>query len=140
MRLLGSTALVLCLFCLAGCRDDSETLNANDVAQALRTHGFGVGVHSSRDSDFAALVDEAFPGTVQKGAVSVVAGRVPVLHSTPAGYTPKLLVEAVVFEHAEQASCSVPNVLGSCLRKGNVVLVVRAPREAAAHRALDDVN
>jgi len=138
VRLLTSAALVL--LCLTGCRDHSNAYDATQVADALRAHGFEVGVSTAHDADFDKLLEEAFPSARHDDVVGIVSGRVPVDHSTPAAYTSNLLVEALIFKGADGLDCEIENVLGPCLGKRNVVVSVRRSRAKEAAAALDDLG
>jgi hypothetical protein len=47
-----------------------------------------------------------------------------------------LVIAGLVYKRESDASCSRSNVIGLCLRKRNVVIVVRNDRAWAARRAL----
>jgi len=135
-----SLAAVLLVAVLAGCRD-SKTYGADEVADALRNHGFTVGV-SDPDPKLTNVFAGAPQGTVPDGLRKTVSQITFLASRRPSGiYGPgDLIVEAMIFDEARQASCAETNVIGTCLRKENVAIIVRNDRAAAARKALADLD
>lgn len=140
MWLLRSLAAALLVAVVAGCRD-STTYSAQEVADALRSHGLSVGV-SDPDPRLTAVFAGDPQGAVPKGLektvghVDLIAGR------RPSGLlgAGDVILEAMIFDRPDQASCDEPNVIGTCLRKRNVVVVVRDRYARAAREALEDLD
>lgn len=134
MRLLTSVAVAL--ICFTGCSDSkSNAITAAEVAQALRSQGFSVSVATKEEGETYRQVFAQDIGVVRD---VVVAGRRG-YHGPPRGARPAIAglgLTALVYEHESDASCSRSNVMGACLRKRNVVIVVRNDHAQAARRAL----
>ena len=136
MRLLTSGAV--CLLVLAGCSDSKPNFTAAELATALRAQGLNVGVAGARDTKTLRRVFSQDIGEVD----DVVTAHTPTASYRPSGRigVGDLVIAGLVYRHAGEATCSRTNVLGACLHKRNVVIVVREDRAPAARRALDDLD
>ena len=108
------------------------------MAKALDEQGLSVAVASSDDA-------QRFQRVVARDTGEVV--NVVAAHTTTASYRPSgrigvgdLVIAGLIYRHASDATCSRTNVIGVCLHKRNVVIVVRADRARAARRALDQLG
>jgi len=133
-----SLGLALAAAFTAGCfGSDPKTYNAQEVADALRNRGFQVEIRPYTGQEFQRVFPQA-----PEGVLSIVAGLERIIRRPPlwrAG-SGSLLVAAFIFETQEKASCGDSNVIGTCLRKRNVVVVVRKSRAEGARAALDDLD
>ena len=133
-----SVAIALAAGIVAGC-SDSKSYSAEEVAKVLRSHGFEVGVTEPEAELTAAIPGAAGQGSVPEGlSQTLVQFRDNHRHRPPNSVS-DLELEAFVFERSGKASCDEPNVVGTCLRKRNVVIVVRKDRARAAREALADL-
>jgi len=136
--LLRSLAIALAAASLAGC-SDSKSYSAEEVAKVLRAQGFEVGVTEPDAKLTAAIPGAAGQGSLPKGlSRTLVQFRDIHRHRMPDSVS-DLELEAFVFESSGKASCDEPNVVGTCLRKRNVVVVVRKHRAQAVREALADL-
>ena len=135
MRLLTSAAVVLLL---AGCSDSKPNFAATDVAKALDQQGLSVAVAGSDDARRFQRVFAQDSGEV----VDVVTAHTPMTSYRPSGRigVGDLVVAGLVYRRASDATCSRTNVIGTCLHKRNVVIVVRKDRVQAARRALAELG
>jgi hypothetical protein len=136
-----SLAVVLTLAFLAGC-GESRTYSAEEVAGALRNHGFHAAI-SKPDPRFTSVFPERpLPRVVPKDVLKTVIEMSETAAYRPGGNTElgDLELEAFIFGKQDEASCDGPNVIGACLRKGNVMVVVRNSRAQSARKALADLN
>jgi hypothetical protein len=132
-----SLAVALAVAFVSGCSwSDSKTYNVPDVVVALGNHGFHVGVVAP--SDMEQDVHQVFPQVVPDGVQSMVAEREQ--QPGPEGTRGALVLSALIFRTQGKASCGKSNLIGTCLRKRNVVVVVRNNRANAAREALDDLD
>jgi len=136
VRLLTSGAV--CLLFLAACSDSKPNFTAAELATALRAQGLNVGKASGRDTTTFRRVFSQDIGEVDE---------VVTAHTLTASYRPSgrigvgdLVIAGLVYRHAGDATCSRTNVIGVCLHKRNVVIVVREDRAPAARRALDGLD
>ena len=121
---------------LAGCGggdSGSDVYSASEVAQALQDRGFNVEILSQSDVDFL----KTFPDATPKGVRGVVSergtrGAVP----DPTAF----VITAWIFDSADDVRCTAPNAFTTCLKKGNVAVVVRKDGAGPAGGALDDLG
>jgi hypothetical protein len=136
--LLRSLAIALAAAVVAGC-SDAKSYSAEEIAKALRAQGFEVGVTEPDAKLTAAIPGAAAQGSLPEGlSQTLVQFRDIHRHGSPDSVS-DLELEAFVFERSGKASCDQPNVVGTCLRKRNVVIVVRKDRARAAREALEDL-
>jgi hypothetical protein len=136
VRLLISILLIGVL--LASCSDSKANITAADVNQALREEGFSVAVVSRAE---AASLRQVFAQDF--GPVDDVVAT----YSASSPFRPSagvdvgdLVVAGLIYRHASDATCSRSNVIGVCLHKRNIVIVVRNDQAPAARRALEELN
>jgi hypothetical protein len=115
---------------LDGLAGGTRAFTPGEVVDALNGRGLPAYVPERRPD-----LREAFP-RAPNGDFDVVIGRQP---EAQPPYASELLVAALVFPRPEDASC-IENTLGICLKKGNVVVVVRDSRADAARAALEDLD
>ena len=141
MWLRRSLATALAVAFVSGCSwSESKTYSAQDVVGALNSHGFTASAVESLDPDEE--FQRVFPTQVVPEGILTIAADAEECHSRPRPEPircPFLLV-AMLFKSQENASCDESNILGTCLRKRNAVIVVRDERAEAAREALDDLN
>jgi hypothetical protein len=133
VRLLTSFAVALIF--LTGCSDSkSNAITPAEVTKALRSEGLRVSVANTTDKEKFQRVFAQDIGEID----DVVAA-----HTLASSYRPTgrfgvgdLVVAGLIYRHAPDAPCSRSNVIGACLHKRNVVIVVRRDHAAAARRAL----
>ena len=102
----------------------------------LRAHGFEVAVTEPDAELTAAIPGAAGQGRLPEGlSQTLVQFRDIHRHGLPDSVS-DLELEAFVFESSGKASCDEPNIVGTCLRKRNVVVVVRKDRAQAVREAL----
>ena len=134
MRILISFAVAL--LCLTACSDSkSNAITAAEVARALRSQGFTVSIATGDAKDTYRQVFAQDLGAVRDVVVSGKGGWT----SYGPSHQPTvsdLGLTALVYENESDASCSRSNVMGVCLRKRNVVIVVRDAGAPAARHAL----
>ena len=117
---------------VSGCGGSSNTYSATEVAKALRKHGFATNVQTK--DEWESLL--TFPQNLPKGVEKVITTRE---RSAP-GNLPALVLEALVFDAQEHASCGEVKVQGTCLRKRNVLVFVRKDRARPAREALAELG
>jgi hypothetical protein len=122
---------------VTGCSSNSKPYNAVQVADALRNHGFYVSVVAQADTHQE--LRQVFPQVVPEGVLNVVAARDGQVRVSP-GNKADLVLSALIFKTEDKASCDEANLIGTCVRRRNVVVIVRAPHAGAARQALDDLN
>lgn len=110
----------------------TKAFTAGEVVDALNARGLPAYVPEGRQR-----LGEAFPQP-PSGDFEVVIGRKPEARPPHLGDN-ELLVAALVFADPDEASCR-ENTLGTCLEKGNVVVVVRDSWADAAGDALEDLD
>jgi hypothetical protein len=132
-----SLAAVAVAVLLAGCGggggSDSEGYSATEVAEALQARGFNVEVLSKSAVDFL----KTFPDQTPKGVIGVVSER------GTAGAVPDptaFVITAWIFGSAAEATCPAPNPFTTCLKEGNVAVLVRKDGAGPARGALDDLG
>jgi hypothetical protein len=108
-----------------------------DLNQALRDQGFHPSLVTGEDRR---AVQEVFVQTPDH-AKTVVADLTPCIGPSCDGATvDRVTLAGFIFGSAGEASCENANVIGVCVKKRNVVLVVRKDHEAAAREALDGLG
>lgn len=117
---------------LAELAPGTKAFTAGEVVDALNARGLPAHVPEGRRS-----LREAFP-QLPSGDFDVIIGRKPEARPPHLGVT-ELLVAALVFASPDEASCR-ENTLGTCLEKGNGVVVVHDSRADAARAALEDLD
>ena len=129
-----SLACAIALVPLAGCSDSDSNITAAQVTRVLRDEGFSVAVVRRDDRKRLERVFAQDVGEVE----DVVA-----TYSAPATFRPAarlgvgdLTVVGLIYAQASDATCSRSNVVGVCLHRRNVVIVVRDDEAATARRAL----
>jgi predicted small secreted protein len=110
----------------------TKAFTPREVADALNARGLPAHIPEGRPG-----LRDAFPQP-PSGDFDIVIGRKPEAQWSP-GRVTELLVAALVFASLDEASCP-ENTLGTCLEKGNVVVVVRDSRADAARAALEDLG
>jgi hypothetical protein len=130
-----SLAAALAIAFASGCSSDSKTYSTAEVTDALRNHGFSTHVvaQSETDEEF----QEVFPHVAPEDLLNIVTQREG---RPPPGGKGALVLSALIFKSQDKASCDEPNVIGACMRKGNVVVVVRDHRARAATEAVEDLS
>ena len=138
MRLRRSLVAALAVAALAGCGgggggSDSDSYTAPEVAEALRARGFDVEVLSKEAVDFL----KTFPDQTPKGVQGVVSER----GTAGAVVDPTaFIITAWIFGSADETTCPAPNPITTCLKKGNVAVLVRKDGAGPAGGALDDLG
>jgi hypothetical protein len=132
-----SLAVAFAAAFLTGCSRNSKTYGAPEVADALRNHGFHVGVVAQ--SDLEQNAQQVFPQVVPEGVQSMVAEweQRPYPNGGTRG---AVILSALIFETQRKASCGESNLIGTCLQRRNIVVVVRNNRANAVREALDDLG
>jgi len=120
---------------LAGCGggSGSDVYSASEVAAALQDRGFDVEILSKSSVEFL----KTFPDATPKGVRDVVTqrgtgGAVP----DPTAF----VITAWIFGSADEARCAAPNPFTTCLKKGNVAVLVRKDGAGPSGGALDDLD
>ncbi len=132
-----SLAVALVLAFVTGCGEsDAKTYGALEVRDALRQHGFDVDVLSENEREFGNVFPDALPG----GTRDVVAYRGGLVPPGGQAHLYEFVITAVILSSEERASCHEPDEITTCLKKGNVVVVVRSSVANAAREALDDLD
>lgn len=138
MWLRRSLAIALAVAFLGGCSwSDSKIYSAQDVVGALNSHGFTASVVDSTNPDEE--YQRVFPHVIPEG-IRTIAADGEECHSRPEGNRCPFFLVAMIFKSQENASCDESNILGTCLRKRNAVVVVRDDRAKSAREALDDLD
>lgn len=109
----------------------TEAFTAGEVVDALNAHGLPANVSEGRPG-----LKEAFPQR-PSGEFELIIGRKP--EARPPHLGTEILVAALVFANPDDASCR-ENAVGTCLEKGNLVVVVRDSWADAARAALEDLD
>ena len=133
-----SVVAALAILSLTGC-SHSRIVSGAEVAKALRGERFAAHPVFGKDAEAVNAVFTDVPDGVDQvvtayrpndcacGPLNIVAPHLDLTNLTLAAF---------VFKSKHDASCREANVLGACLHKGNVVVVVRDKRASAARRAL----
>ena len=137
-----SLAVALAVAFIAGCSwSDSKTYTAAEVHEALDNQGFQVvSIDQFLSADPEEEFQKVFPQVVPAGVPNIAEDREECVPGPAPGRPCPILLAAMVFKNQDRASCSEPNIIGTCLRKRNVVVVVRDDRAQAAREALDDLD
>jgi hypothetical protein len=131
-----SLAVALAVAFVSGCLwSDPKAYSAPDVVEVLSNHGFSVEGGLVDRSDTDKEFQKVFPGVVPEGVLDIAEAREA---SNP--HVDTLVLAALIFETQDKASCAESNIVGICLRKRNVVVVVREDRAEAAREALEDLG
>ncbi|MEK6275560.1 MAG: hypothetical protein AABM30_09500 [Actinomycetota bacterium] len=89
-------------------------------------------------SDTEQELGKVFPQVVPEGVESIVVVREE--YRGPEPGRGDLVMAALIFKSQGPASCDESNLIGACLRKRNLVVVVRDARAGTAREALDDLD
>ena len=104
------------------------------MSRALNEQGLSVAVASRHDS---AVLREVFAQNFGEVDDVVAAySESSAFRPSPQRGVGDLTVAGLIYRHPNEATCSRSNVIGVCLRKRNVVIVVRTDSAPAAQRAL----
>ena len=142
MWLRRSLAVALAFAFVAGCSwSDSKTYSAAEVHGALDNHGFQVvSIDQFWSADPEDEFQKVFPQVVPEGILNIAEDREECVPGPAPGKPCPILLAAMVFKNQDKASCAESNVIGTCLQKRNVVVVVRDDRAQEAREALDDLD
>jgi hypothetical protein len=134
-----SAVAALAILSLTGC-SDSHVVNSSDVTKALLGERFSAHRVVGKEAEG---VSEVFTDAPRGVKEVVTAYRPDECACAPVSLQPyldlaDLTLAAFVFDSEQNASasCRQANVLGVCLQRRNVVLVVRGDRAPAARKAL----
>jgi hypothetical protein len=132
-----SVVAALAILSLTGC--SHSRVSGAEVAKALRGESFAAHQVFGKDAEAVNAVFTDAPDGVEQVVTAYRPNDcacAPVQMMAPHLDVTNLTLAAFVFDSEHHASCREANVLGVCLHKGNVVIVVRDKRAPAARRAL----